>query len=98
MAVTSSKISKTGEHILTASMPVGITCRKNELQAEVDEIIDRSEERKMSMKKIVNPCVCSTYTNRNARAYAKIEFKDGRLSICGVVGPKKNGDCEGSAG
>ena len=29
MAVTSSKISKTGEHILTASMPVGITCRKN---------------------------------------------------------------------
>ena len=55
MAVTSSKISKTGEHILTASMPVGITCRKNELQAEVDEIIDRSEERKMSMKKIVNP-------------------------------------------
>lgn len=50
------------------------------------------------MKKIVNPCVCSTYTNRNAQAYAEIEFKDGKLSICGVVGPKKNGDCEGSAG
>lgn len=49
------------------------------------------------MKKIVNPCVCSTYYG-NAQAYAKIKYEDRRLSIFGVVGPKKNGDCKGSAG
>lgn len=49
------------------------------------------------MKKVVNPCVCSTYYG-DAQAYAKIEFEDGKLSICGVVGPKRNGDCKGSAG
>lgn len=51
----------------------------------------------MTMRKIVNPCVCSTYYG-DAKAYAKIEYADGRLSICGVVGPKRNGDCTGSAG
>ena len=49
------------------------------------------------MKKIVNPCVCSTYYG-DAKAYAKIEYENGKLSICGVVGPKSNGDCTGSAG
>ena len=49
------------------------------------------------MKKVVNPCVCSTYCG-DAQAYAKIEYENGRLSICGVVGPKRNGDCKGSAG
>lgn len=49
------------------------------------------------INKIVNPCVCSTYYG-NAKSYARIEYKNGRLSICGVVGPKRNGDCTGSAG
>ncbi len=49
------------------------------------------------MKKVVSPCVCSTYYG-DAQAYAKIEYENGRLSICGVVGPKRNGDCKGSAG
>lgn len=49
------------------------------------------------MRKVVNPCVCNTYYG-DAQAYAKIEYVDGRLSICGVIGPKRNGDCKGSAG
>ena len=47
------------------------------------------------MKKIVNPCVCDTYGGK-AQAYAEIEYENGRLSICGVIGPKRNGDCLGS--
>ncbi|GBU06539.1 hypothetical protein EDD74_11939 [Faecalimonas umbilicata] len=50
-----------------------------------------------TMVKVVNPCVCSTY-HADVYAYAKIEYEDGGLSICGVVGPKRNGDCTGSAG
>lgn len=49
------------------------------------------------MRKIVNPCVCSTYYG-DAEAYAKIEYENGKLSICGVVGPKRNGDYKGSVG
>lgn len=49
------------------------------------------------MKKVVNPCICSTYYG-DAQAYAKITYEGGNLSICGVVGPKSNGDCKGSAG
>lgn len=49
------------------------------------------------MKKIVNPCVCSTYYG-DANAYAEIEFENGNLSICGVIGSKTNGDCKDSAG
>ena len=49
------------------------------------------------MKKVVNPCVCNTYYG-GAQAYAKIEYEDGKLRIRGVVGPKRNGNCKGSAG
>ncbi|MEG1725903.1 MAG: hypothetical protein RR313_10965 [Anaerovoracaceae bacterium] len=47
--------------------------------------------------------MCKVYTKNNtktfARAFAKIEFSDdGRLSICGVIDPKRNGDCRGSCG
>ena len=30
--------------------------------------------------------------------FAKIEIKDGKLSICGVVGPERNGDAAGGCG
>ena len=50
------------------------------------------------MRKIVNPCVCEVYGGKSYNAFARIEYKDGRLSICGVVGPMSNGDCRGSAG
>lgn len=49
------------------------------------------------MVKVVNPCVCNTYQG-NANAYAKIKYEYGELSICGVVGPQRNGNCKGSAG
>lgn len=48
------------------------------------------------MKKVVNPCICKVYGG-SARAFCKIEFENGRLSISGVVGPA-GGDCKGSAG
>lgn len=54
------------------------------------------------MNKIINPCTCEVYGSagkiQRANAYAKIEFVEKRLSICGVVGPMNNGDCLGSAG
>lgn len=49
------------------------------------------------MIKVINPCICETYEG-DANAYAKIEYINGRLSVCGVIGPKRNGDCKGSAG
>lgn len=50
------------------------------------------------MKKIVNPCTCRCYNDKWYNAFVKIEFDNGRLSMTGVVGPKNNGDCWGSAG
>lgn len=50
------------------------------------------------MKKIVNPCKCDVGTLNTVNAFAEIEYKQGRLSICGVVGPMRNGNCKGSAG
>lgn len=51
------------------------------------------------MKKlIVNPVWCDVHEGR-ARGFARIELSDdGRLSICGVIGPMRNGNCKGSAG
>ena len=52
------------------------------------------------MKKIINPCKCEVYHPNGekfpANAYVKIEYKDGRLSLSGVIGPKSNGDCYGA--
>lgn len=49
------------------------------------------------MKKIISPCICDTYEGR-AKGFCKIEFEDGRLSISGVIGPKRNGNAKGSCG
>lgn len=35
---------------------------------------------------------------RDGSMFAKIEYRDGRLSISGVIGPMRNGDARGSAG
>lgn len=54
------------------------------------------------MKKIINPCQSKGYTmsgkEKMVNAFVKIEYTDSNLSISGVVGPKSNGDCYGSAG
>ena len=43
------------------------------------------------MKKIISPCLCKVYTSSGneatARAFCKIQFENGRLSITGVIGP-----------
>ena len=49
------------------------------------------------MEKIINPCTCEV-RGRNENAFVKIEYADGRLTLCGVIGPRKNGNCRGSAG
>jgi hypothetical protein len=54
------------------------------------------------MKKIISPCLCKVYTRSGnkatARAFYKIQFENGRLSITGVIGPMPSGDCRGGAG
>lgn len=54
------------------------------------------------MKKVINPCTCGTWAHSGyeqmSQSYAAIRYEDGRLSICGVVGPIKGGNCQGSAG
>ena len=53
----------------------------------------------MKMVKVVNPALCKINgSDSAARAFARIVFEDGKLSICGVVGPTSDGNCRGSAG
>lgn len=49
------------------------------------------------MRKIINPCTCDTYEGE-AKGFCKIKFEEGRLSISGVIGPKRNGNAKGSCG
>lgn len=49
--------------------------------------------------KIINPCVCDVGGMKPAEAFCKIVFfEDGRLSICGVIGPTRDGNSRGGAG
>ena len=54
------------------------------------------------MKKIINPCTCEVYTNSGnlarANAFVKITYENGKLSLCGVIGPMSSGNCKGSCG
>lgn len=51
------------------------------------------------LKKIVHPCKCEIYNGTKEKAFVKIEYSDdGKLSISGVIGPRSNGNCRGSAG
>jgi len=45
------------------------------------------------MRKIINPC-----HTKDGNVFCEITFKDGELSIHGVVGPKANGDARGGCG
>lgn len=49
-------------------------------------------------KKVVMLGTGKTYGGRGFKTFAKIEFKSGKLSICGVEGPRKSGNCTGSCG
>lgn len=53
------------------------------------------------MYKIVNPCECKVYTRGKEiykNAFVRIEYKNSRLSICGVVAPLGNGNALGGVG
>ncbi len=50
------------------------------------------------VKKIINPCTCQVYDGRFYNAFASISYHDGILSIHGVVGPQRDGNCYGGAG
>lgn len=50
------------------------------------------------MRKVVNPSICQVSSGKRARAFASIEYEKGILSIYGVIGPTKGGNCIGSAG
>jgi len=56
------------------------------------------KRRNKSLKKIISPCMCDANEGKIARAFVRIEYKDGKLSICGVIGPTIGGDCLVSAG
>lgn len=40
----------------------------------------------------------TTAYGASARVFCRVKITDGKLSITGVVGPKRNGDCVGSCG
>lgn len=50
------------------------------------------------MNKVIHPCNVPEYDGKKHPLYAKIEFKDGKLSISGVIGPKHGGNAVGSCG
>lgn len=51
----------------------------------------------MNFKKIIHPCDIEI-DQRLRPVFCKIELEDGRLSISGTIGPKKNGNAYGSFG
>lgn len=50
------------------------------------------------MNKIIRPTYYNYYGAARVYGFVEIDFRDGRLSMHGVIGPKRNGDCYGSAG
>lgn len=48
--------------------------------------------------KIINPVMCDTGRKRKSRGFVKISYVDGRLSLCGVIGPNASGNALGSCG
>lgn len=49
------------------------------------------------MEKVINPCMCEVNSGK-ARAFVKIVYDKGRLSLSGVIGPTRNGNSKGSCG
>ena len=52
----------------------------------------------MTVNKVVRLGDVEVYKGKRADVFCKIEFTDGKLSISGVEGPKRNGDAWGSCG
>lgn len=50
------------------------------------------------MEKIINPGIIDTGNGRRANFFCKVEIKNGRLSISGVIGPLRSGNALGGCG
>lgn len=52
-----------------------------------------------AFRKVINPGMVEGYSSRHSNVFCEIEYdKDGCLSITGVVGPRKGGNCDGGCG
>jgi hypothetical protein len=54
--------------------------------------------RQTNISKTVRVGTVLVYGNKKADLFCKAEITEGKLSIVGVIGPKRNGDAEGSHG
>lgn len=69
----------------------------NEKEKEKNDV--KKGENNMIINKIISPCICDTRKeNGRARAFVKIEYSDGELSLVGVIGPRKTGNSSGGSG
>lgn len=50
------------------------------------------------MKKIIHPCDMPLYDGKKYPVFCEIEYKNGRLSITGVIAPMKSGNAMGGCG
>lgn len=50
------------------------------------------------MNKIIHPCDVPEYDGKKYPMFCRIEFKDGELSITGVIGPRAGGNANGGCG
>lgn len=50
------------------------------------------------MKKVIRPGKVPIYNGKHYNLFCSIEYKNGRMSMYGVIGPKSNGNCYGGAG
>lgn len=51
-----------------------------------------------AINKVVRIGTMPNWDGKLMDIFAKVSLADGKLSISGVIGPKRNGDCDGSAG
>lgn len=52
----------------------------------------------MNISKVIHPCDVPMWNGKKYPMFCKIEYKDNRLSITGVIGPTKSGNAMGDCG
>jgi len=55
-------------------------------------------EENRTMQKVVRLGTAKTYAGRAYSVFATVKMTDGKLSICGVEGPTRDGNCIGGCG
>lgn len=59
---------------------------------------ERSERRQTLMNRVYRIGTAKTYSGRHYSVYVKAQYKNGKLSISGVEGPTRGGNCMGACG